>query len=99
MRISRLFTDRRFRTKMMVSFLTIAILGSIGGVYGLVVQGHLGAAVDDSYRDDLLPAQGLGSAQLALVDLQAQIVQALTVGGQAYAVELLADSNKEIAAD
>ncbi|MDX6255474.1 MAG: methyl-accepting chemotaxis protein [Frankiales bacterium] len=78
MRLITLFTNRRFRTKLMISFITIASLSAIGGVYGLVVQGQLTSAVDRSYNDSLLPIVSLDAAQLAAVNSRSQIVQALS---------------------
>ena len=42
MRVTRLFTNHRFRTKMTGAFMSIAVLCALGGAYGLVVQARLG---------------------------------------------------------
>ena len=44
MRFVRVFTNRKFRTKLIVAFMAIAVLSGIGGVYGLVVQNQLAKA-------------------------------------------------------
>jgi methyl-accepting chemotaxis protein len=101
MRVTALFTNRRFRTKLMVSFLTVAILGAAGGVYGLVVQAQLTSAIDRSYNDSLLPIASLGHAQVSTVQAQSQVVQALTAGGtlHTFARKALADGEQAVAVD
>src|SRR2546429_580880 len=77
MRVTRAFTNRRFRTKLMVAFLTVAVLGAICGGFGLVVQGRITTALDRSYSDSLLPVVSLDQAQLAAMDSMSKTIQAL----------------------
>jgi methyl-accepting chemotaxis protein len=101
MRVTGLFTNRRFRTKLMISFLTIAMLGAAGGVYGLVVQAQLTSAIDRSYNDSLLPIASLGQAQVSTVQAQSEVVQSLTSGGtlHTFARNALAQGDAAVAAD
>jgi methyl-accepting chemotaxis protein len=96
-----LFTNRRFRTKLMTAFLAIAVLGGIGGAYGLVVQGQLTSAVDRSYNDSLLPMVSLDQAQLAAVNTRSQVVQALSSKEdlRSFATSSLLFGDQAVAAD
>jgi methyl-accepting chemotaxis protein len=92
-RVTRIFTNRRFRTKLMVAFITVAGLGAVGGLYGLVVQAQLTSAVDSSYNNSLLPISSLNTAQVSVAETQSQVVQTLTSGGSlhVYALQLQAE--------
>jgi methyl-accepting chemotaxis protein len=77
MRVVRVFTNRNFRTKLIVSFMAIAVLGAVGGVYGLTVQNRLTVTQAAAYNDSLVPAQLLDQARAATLSTRNDVITAL----------------------
>src|ERR1700709_1144598 len=99
--VVRLFTGRKFRTKLLLGFTSIALLCSVGGAYGLVVQNRLSTAQASTYNDSLVPAETLQQALTSTLssrnDVLALINNAL-FDNRVSAKQTLDDSKKSVTA-
>ena len=96
MHVVRAFTNRKFRTKLVSSFLAIAVLSGIGGMYGLVVQKRLASAQSSTYNNSLLPAQSLDQAESTTLSTRNDVQAFLnsTLDNRAFALQTLNDGSK-----
>ena len=74
MHVARVFTNRSFRTKLIIAFMAIAVLSGIGGLYGLKVQSRLASAQASTYNDSLLPAQNLDEARSVMLSTRNDVL-------------------------
>ncbi len=100
MRVVRMYSDRKFRTKLVLAFMAIALLSGVGGVYGLVVQQRLTAAQASTYNDGLLPEQQLDQALSVMLSTRNDVLAAIstTFDNRDFARQTLDQGNKDITA-
>jgi methyl-accepting chemotaxis protein len=94
----RVFTDRKFRTKLLLGFTSIALLCSLGGAYGLVVQNRLASSQSSTYNDSLLPAETLQQALTTTLSTRNDVLALINTifDNHLIAKQTLDDGNKSV---